>query len=52
MRFAEQFRRCWLYYLSGALETFAATRETINCYHITFVKGRFACDDAPETGGG
>jgi cyclopropane-fatty-acyl-phospholipid synthase len=38
----EKFRRCWLYYLAGALETFAATREIINCYHITFVKGRFA----------
>jgi cyclopropane-fatty-acyl-phospholipid synthase len=41
-RFNEKFRRCWLYYLAGALETFAATREIINCYHITFVKGRFA----------
>jgi cyclopropane-fatty-acyl-phospholipid synthase len=42
VRFDEKFRRCWLYYLAGALETFAATREIINCYHITFVKGHFA----------
>jgi cyclopropane-fatty-acyl-phospholipid synthase len=51
VRFNEKFRRCWLYYLAGALETFAATREIINCYHITFVKGRFARDDVPEIGG-
>jgi cyclopropane-fatty-acyl-phospholipid synthase len=51
VRFDEKFRRCWLYYLAGALETFAATREIINCYHITFVKGRFARDDALEIGG-
>jgi hypothetical protein len=37
--------------LADALETFAATREIINCYHITFVKGRFARDDALEIGG-
>jgi len=49
-RFNEKFRRCWLYYLAGALETFEATREIINCYHITFVKGRFAHDDAPNIG--
>ncbi len=41
-RFGEKFRRTWLYYLGGAAETFAAAREIINCYHITFVKGHFA----------
>ena len=41
-RFDEKFRRAWRFYLAGAVETFAAAREIINCYHITFVKGRFA----------
>ena len=41
-RFGDKFRRTWLYYLGGAAETFAAAREIINCYHITFVKGHFA----------
>ena len=40
VRFDEKFRRTWLYYLGGASETFSAAREIINCYHITFVKGR------------
>ena len=40
VRFDEKFRRTWLFYLGGASETFAAAREIINCYHITFVKGR------------
>jgi cyclopropane-fatty-acyl-phospholipid synthase len=52
VRFNEKFRRCWLYYLAGALETFSAAREIINCYHITFVKGHFAHDAAPEVGNG
>ncbi|HWR87839.1 MAG TPA: class I SAM-dependent methyltransferase [Acidiferrobacterales bacterium] len=42
VRFNEKFRRTWLFYLGGASETFAAAREIINCYHITFVKGHFA----------
>lgn len=42
VRFDEKFRRTWLFYLGGAAETFDATREIINCYHITFVKGHFA----------
>jgi cyclopropane-fatty-acyl-phospholipid synthase len=42
VRFNEKFRRTWLFYLSGAAETFEAAREIINCYHITFVKGHFA----------
>jgi cyclopropane-fatty-acyl-phospholipid synthase len=41
-RFDEKFRRVWLFYLAGAVETFQAAREIINCYHITFVKGHFA----------
>lgn len=41
-RFTEKFRRTWLFYLSGAAETFEAPREIINCYHITFVKGRLS----------
>jgi hypothetical protein len=41
-RFNEKFRRTWLLYLSGAAEALGAAREIINCYHITFVKGRFA----------
>ena len=41
-RFNEKSRRTWLFYLSGAVETFEAAREIINCYHITFVKGHFA----------
>ena len=41
-RFNEKFRRTWLFYLGGAAETFEAAREIINCYHITFVKGRCA----------
>lgn len=41
-RFNEKFRRTWLFYLSGAAETFEAAREIINCYHVTFVKGHFA----------
>jgi cyclopropane-fatty-acyl-phospholipid synthase len=39
-RFNEKFRRTWQFYLAGAAETFQAAREIINCYHITFVKGR------------
>ena len=42
VRFDEKFRRTWLFYLGGSAETFEAAREIINCYHITFVKGRFA----------
>jgi cyclopropane-fatty-acyl-phospholipid synthase len=42
VRFAEKFRRTWLFYLGGAAETFEAAREIINCYHVTFVKGHFA----------
>jgi cyclopropane-fatty-acyl-phospholipid synthase len=42
VRFNEKFRRAWLFYLAGAVETFAATNEIINCFHITFVKGHFA----------
>ena len=42
VRFNEDFRRAWLFYLGGAAETFEAAREVINCYHITFVKGHFA----------
>jgi cyclopropane-fatty-acyl-phospholipid synthase len=42
VRFNEKFRRTWLFYLAGAAETFESAREIINCYHITFVKGRFA----------
>lgn len=41
VRFNEKFRRTWLFYLAGACETFAADREIINCFHITFVKGHF-----------
>mgnify|MGYP000051685619 CR=1 FL=1 len=37
--FTEKFRRTWLFYLGGAVETFEAAREIINCYHITFAKG-------------
>jgi len=40
-RFNEKFRRAWLFYLAGAAETFEATREIINCYHITFAKGHY-----------
>lgn len=40
-RFDEKFRRCWLFYLGGAAETFSAANEIINCYHLTFVKGHF-----------
>jgi len=42
VRFNEKFRRTWLFYLGGAIETFEAAPEIINCYHITFVKGHFA----------
>ncbi|WP_018508994.1 hypothetical protein [Thiobacillus thioparus] len=35
VRFNEHFRRASLFYLAGAVETFAATNEIINCYHIT-----------------
>lgn len=42
VRFNEKFRRTWLFYLGGSAETFEAARETINCHHITFVKGHFA----------
>jgi cyclopropane-fatty-acyl-phospholipid synthase len=42
VHFNEEFRRTWLFYLGGAIETFEAAREIINCYHITFVKGHFA----------
>lgn len=38
--FTEQFRRTWLFYLSGSVETFEATHETLNCFHITFTKER------------
>lgn len=44
-RFNEKFRRTWLFYLAGSAETFTAAREIINCYHIAFVKGRFAQGD-------
>ena len=47
VRFSERFRRSWLFYLGGAAETFEAAREIINCYHITFVKGRSA-DPVPR----
>ena len=47
LRFNEKFRRTWLFYLSGATETFEAAREIINCYHITFVKGHFARKGRP-----
>lgn len=47
VRFNEQFRRAWLFYLAGAVETFAATNEIINCFHITFVKGHFARSGRP-----
>lgn len=40
VRFNEKFHRAWLFYLAGAAETFAAASEIINCYHITFVRGR------------
>ena len=40
-RFDEKFRRTWLFYLGGAIETFESAREIINCYHVTFVKGHF-----------
>ena len=42
VRFDERFRRAWVFYLSGAAETFEAAREIINCYHVTFVKGHSA----------
>lgn len=42
LRFDGKFRRTWLFYLGGAVETFEATREIINCFHITFVKGHFS----------
>lgn len=42
VRFNEKFRQAWLFYLSGAAETFEAAREVIRCFHITFVKGQFA----------
>ncbi len=42
VRFNDKFRRAWLFYLAGAVETFEAPSEIINCYHITFVKGHFA----------
>lgn len=42
VRFSEQFRRSWLFYLGGAAETFEAAGEIINCYHLTFVKGHSA----------
>ena len=42
VRFGEKFRRTWLFYLGGAADTFEAVRESINCYHVTFVKGHFA----------
>ena len=45
VRFNEKFRRAWLFYLAGAVETFEAASEIINCYHITFVKGHFAHSD-------
>ena len=42
IRFDEKFRRTWTFYLGGAVETFEATREIINCFHVTFVKGHFS----------
>jgi cyclopropane-fatty-acyl-phospholipid synthase len=42
VRFDERFRRAWVFYLSGAAETFEAAREIINCYHVRFVKGHSA----------
>lgn len=42
IRFNEKFRRAWLFYLAGSVETFEAASEIINCYHVTFVKGHFA----------
>ena len=42
VRFDERFRRAWVFYLSGAAETFEAAREIINCYHVLFVKGHSA----------
>ncbi|MBW8365929.1 MAG: hypothetical protein K0M39_15375 [Rhizobium sp.] len=47
VRFNEKFRRAWLFYLAGAVETFEATNEIINCFHITFVKGHFARSERP-----
>jgi cyclopropane-fatty-acyl-phospholipid synthase len=41
-RFDEKFRRTWLFYPGGASETFEASREIINCFHITFAKGHFS----------
>ena len=41
-RFDEKFRRTWSFYLGGAAETFEAAREIINCYHVSFAKGRLA----------
>jgi cyclopropane-fatty-acyl-phospholipid synthase len=46
-RFDERFRRAWLFYLDGAAETFEAARETINCFHVTFVKGHDAWKSRP-----
>jgi hypothetical protein len=45
-RFNETFRHRWLSCPAGAPGTLAATRKIINGCHITFVKGRFASDDA------
>jgi cyclopropane-fatty-acyl-phospholipid synthase len=42
VRFDENFRRTWLYYVAGVTETFEAAREIINCCHIEFVKGHCA----------
>lgn len=39
--FTEKFRRIWLLYLGGVVEIFEAEKETLNLYHITFVKGRY-----------
>jgi cyclopropane-fatty-acyl-phospholipid synthase len=49
-RFNEKFRRTWLFYLAGAAETFNAAREIINCYHVTFVKGRSTDSRGPFSG--
>jgi cyclopropane-fatty-acyl-phospholipid synthase len=49
-RFNEKFRRTWLFYLAGAAETFNAAREIINCYHVTFVKGRSTDTRGPFSG--
>jgi cyclopropane-fatty-acyl-phospholipid synthase len=50
VRFNEKFRRTWLFYLAGAAETFNAAREIINCYHVTFVKGRSTDSRGPFSG--